>query len=34
MLPEFGAAYVKNVRFFLKGTNRERKADLIVAACE
>ncbi|CAF1337713.1 unnamed protein product [Didymodactylos carnosus] len=32
MLPEFGVAYVKRVRFFLDG-KEERITDLIVAAC-
>ena len=34
MLPEFGLAYVKHVRFFQKATNQERMTDLIIAACE
>jgi hypothetical protein len=34
MLPEYGAAYIKRVRFFQDQSNRERVTDLIVAACE
>jgi hypothetical protein len=34
MLPEFGVAYIKRVRFFKDGATRERLTDLIVAACE
>jgi len=33
MLPEYGVAYVKRVRFFQDQSKRERTADLIVAAC-
>ncbi|CAF0948721.1 unnamed protein product [Rotaria sp. Silwood1] len=33
MLPEYGVAYIKRVRFFRKGSNNERLTDLIVAAC-
>jgi hypothetical protein len=34
MLPEYGLAYIKNVRFFKEDTKEERITDLIVAACE
>ncbi len=34
MLPEFGVAYVKRVRFFRKNSHDERLTDLIVAACK
>lgn len=33
-LPELGVAYVKQVKFFQKGTKQERTTDLIIAACE
>ncbi|CAF1218715.1 unnamed protein product [Adineta steineri] len=33
MLPEYGVAYIKRVRFFQKQSNNERFTDLIVAAC-
>ncbi len=33
MLPEFGVAYVKNVRFFHDKLKQERIADLILSAC-
>ncbi|CAF0858789.1 unnamed protein product [Adineta ricciae] len=33
MLPEFGVAYIKNVRFFQNNLSNGRLADLIVAAC-
>lgn len=33
MLPEFGVAYIKRVRFF-QNTSTERLTDLIVAACK
>ncbi len=34
MLPEYGVAYIKRVRFFQDSPQRERVTDLIVAACE
>lgn len=34
MLPEYGVAYVKNVRFFKQPTNEYCLTDLIVAACK
>ncbi len=34
MLPEYGVAYIKQVRFFQKKSNEERLTDLIVAACK
>jgi hypothetical protein len=34
MLPEYGVAYVKRVRFFRKNPYDERLTDLIVAACK
>ena len=35
-LPEYGLAYVKNVRFYRmnQGQEEERLTDLIVAACQ
>ncbi|UJR25938.1 hypothetical protein I4U23_007286 [Adineta vaga] len=33
MLPEFGVAYIQNVRFFRGECSQERLTDLIVAAC-
>ncbi|CAF3381334.1 unnamed protein product [Rotaria socialis] len=33
MLPEYGVAYIKRVRFFQQRTNEERLTDVIVAAC-
>ncbi|CAF1199966.1 unnamed protein product [Adineta steineri] len=33
MLPEYGVAYIKRVRFFQKQSNNGRLTDLIVAAC-
>ena len=32
-IPEFGTAYVRDIRFFVKGTKRTRKADMLVSAC-
>lgn len=36
MLPEYGLAYVKNIRFYQteNGEEKERATDLIVAACK
>jgi len=34
MLPEYGVAYIKRVRFFQNLSTPERVTDLIVAACE
>jgi hypothetical protein len=34
MLPEYGVAYIKHVRFFRKQSKKERLTDLIVAACK
>jgi hypothetical protein len=33
MLPEYGVAYVKRVRFYQKQSNQERITDLIIGAC-
>ena len=32
-IPEFGVAYVRDIRFFDKETGKERKADMLVSAC-
>jgi hypothetical protein len=32
-IPEFGLAYVRDIRFFDKQTGKERKADMLVSAC-
>jgi hypothetical protein len=34
MLPEYGLAYIKRVRFFQDQPERERLTDLIAAACK
>jgi hypothetical protein len=34
MLPEYGVAYIKRVRFFQDSTSPGRITDLIVAACK
>jgi hypothetical protein len=34
MLPEYGVAYIKHVRFFRKKQKEERLTDLIVGACK
>ncbi len=34
ILPEYGVAYIKNVRFFQRKSNKERLTDLIVGACK
>lgn len=32
-IPEFGLAYVRDMRFVDKETDRDRKADMLVSAC-
>ncbi|CAF1191640.1 unnamed protein product [Adineta steineri] len=32
-IPEFGVAYVRDIRFFDKKTGEDRKADMLVSAC-
>ncbi len=32
-IPEFGLAYVRDIRFFDKETEKDRKADMLVSAC-
>jgi hypothetical protein len=32
-IPEFGLAYVRDMRFFDQETGKERKADMLVSAC-
>lgn len=34
MLPEYGVAYVKRVRFFQTQSKQERITDLIIGACK
>lgn len=32
-IPEFGTAYVRDIRFFDKETGKDRKADMLASAC-
>jgi hypothetical protein len=32
-IPEFGLAYVRDIRFVDKETGKDRKADMLVSAC-